>query len=261
MEFTPIGHVRGGGNYPYEAPRQGCLATETGRIELEPHRNFEAAAADLAGFERIWVIFLFDRASGWRPKVQPPVAEPKRRYGVFATRSPHRPNPIGISAVRLLGVDGLRLDIAEFDMLDGTPVLDIKPYIPDADAFPGAATGWRARVPAVCRTLEFAPGVLETMRRLADCGAVDLERVCRTQLATLELDPARQRLECADPAADRWILACRTWRIGFRRDAAKAGIVVESIASGYSPEELAGGAPDPYGDKALHRRFAEETIR
>jgi tRNA-Thr(GGU) m(6)t(6)A37 methyltransferase TsaA len=96
--------------------------------------------ADLAGFERVWVVFVFSYARGWRQQVVPPRDTVKR--GVLATRSPHRPNPIGITAARLVGVRGTRITIASHDLLDGTPVLDIKPYLPYCDSHPQARTGW-----------------------------------------------------------------------------------------------------------------------
>ena len=107
-----------------------------------PDYNFEAALEDLSGFERIWVIFKFHLNETWNPKVSPPVISPAgRKVGVFASRSPHRPNPIGMSCVELTGVEKRRIYIRNFDMLDGTPVFDIKPYIPAVDAFPGSAAG------------------------------------------------------------------------------------------------------------------------
>ena len=144
--FDPIGFVSSASRYPQEAPRQGTLTGRSGRIRLLPGKNFETALADLEGIERIWIIFVFDRVSGWKPKVRPPLGGTDQKIGIFATRSPHRPNPIGITAVRLTGIRHLELEVAEIDLLDGTPVLDIKPYIPLADAFPNARTGWREQV-------------------------------------------------------------------------------------------------------------------
>ena len=94
------------------------------------------------------MLFWFDRNEGWRPKVLPPRSRSGRK-GVFATRSPHRPNPLGLSAVRLERVDGLTLHVSDVDMLDGTPVLDIKPYVAYTDAIADAgqrlAREWRLR--------------------------------------------------------------------------------------------------------------------
>lgn len=144
--FQPIGHVRS----PYldriDAPHQPTVVqgTASGRValatlEMVPGFQLEALA-DLEGFERIWLVFVFHRSQGWTPKVRPPRGGGKR--GVLATRSPHRPNAIGLSAVQLLGVDGNRLELSGVDVLDGTPVIDIKPYVPYADAFPESKAGW-----------------------------------------------------------------------------------------------------------------------
>ena len=141
FRFEPIGFVKsGGGTYPQEAPRQAAFASNEGVIELLPGRNFEQALEDLAGFERIWLVFVFDRNRNWKPKVLPPDGSSRKR-GVFATRSPHRPNPVGLPAVELLRIEGRSVHIRNFDLLDGTPILDIKPYIPEADAFPASRSG------------------------------------------------------------------------------------------------------------------------
>jgi tRNA (adenine37-N6)-methyltransferase len=99
------------------------------------------ALHDLEGVERIWVIAHLHLNTGWSAKVIPPRG-PRKKRGLFATRSPHRPNAIGLSAVRLLRVDRFTLHVEEIDLLDGTPILDVKPYVPYADAFPGARAGW-----------------------------------------------------------------------------------------------------------------------
>lgn len=95
---------------------------------------------DLEGFDRLWLIYQFDRASEVQLVVRPYLDTTVR--GVFATRSPARPNHIGISMVRLLTVEGSRLHVADVDMLDGTPLLDIKPYVPAFDSFEQSRAGW-----------------------------------------------------------------------------------------------------------------------
>ena len=115
------------------------LAAAEAFIEFVP--GFPAAAyRDLLGFERIWLVFAFHRSEGWKAEVRPPRGGGRR--SVLATRSPHRPNAIGLSAVELLAVTEQRLQIRGVDLLDGTPILDIKPYVPYADAFPAARAGW-----------------------------------------------------------------------------------------------------------------------
>ncbi len=133
--FEPIGFVRSPYKEKRDAPRQGVVESAEATIELVKTTGMLDAIADLDGFERIIVLFHFHDAPNFRPKVQPPRSAVRR--GVLATRSPHRPNPIGLSVVRLLGVDGLVLRIGDVDAIDGTPVLDVKPvlrgFIPRGD--------------------------------------------------------------------------------------------------------------------------------
>ncbi len=141
LVVKPIGFVRSPFLELAEAPRQPRAAEGVrGRVELVSGLSLEDAIEDLVGWDYIWLIFWFDRSVGWKPKVLPPRSERKR--GVLATRAPHRPNPIGLSVVRLVGVHGLVLEIEDLDLVDGTPVLDIKPYVPWTDAIPDAKTGW-----------------------------------------------------------------------------------------------------------------------
>ena len=247
--FTPIGVVRGGGEFPQQAPRQGVYARNEGYVELFPHRNFEQALEDLEGFARIWLIFVFHRNGAWKPKVFPPFGM-DRKVGVFASRAPYRPNPIGLSAVELVKIEGLKVHIRNFDLLDGTPVLDIKPYIPEADAFPGSPAGWRDAVPRVPRLL-FTEEASVRLEKLRAAGGPDLADVARIQLTLHTLDPERQRLS-ETPGGEK-ILAYRTWRIAFVT--AGDSVTVTGIFSGYTPAELADPA-DPYGDKAVHRTFS-----
>jgi tRNA-Thr(GGU) m(6)t(6)A37 methyltransferase TsaA len=135
----PIGVVRSPFTVHEGTPRQpGTGVVADGEIRLRP--GMQNAVEDLAGFSHVWVIFWFHASRGWNSKVVPPRDTKKR--GLFATRAPHRPNAIGLSVVRLLQVHGLTLRIRGLDMLDGTPVLDLKPYVPYADAIPDARAGW-----------------------------------------------------------------------------------------------------------------------
>lgn len=106
-------------------------------IVAEPYAE---ALADIEGFERIWLVYWMDRMGAFKSRVVP--YRDTREHGLFATRSPSRPNPIGISAVRLLGREGSVLRVADLDILDGTPLLDIKPYVPEFDAHSGSKAGW-----------------------------------------------------------------------------------------------------------------------
>ncbi len=250
--FKPIGIVRGGGEFPQQAPRQGVFARNEGYIELFPHCNYEQALEELDGFERIWLLFVFDRNSNWKPRVLPPYGI-DRKVGLFASRSPYRPNPIGLSAVELVKIEGLKIYIRNFDLLDGTPVLDIKPYIPEADSFPDSKAGWRDQVPSPPE-LVIAPATCEGMKKLLALGGPDLADVARIQLTLQSENPRRQRITGV-PGQEQ-ILAYRTWRIAFVREGDQ--VSVHRIFSGYTPAELA-SKEDIYGDKEIHRSFLENV--
>ena len=255
MEVNPIGAFHGDAVYKYDAPRQGRLfAGHPGRIVLNAGNNFEMALRDLDGFERIWVIFQFHENEGWRPTTRPPVPPKGRdRVGTFASRSPYRPNPIGLSCVRLLKIDGLTLYVDEADLLDGTPVLDIKPYIPMADAFPQAKAGWVEEQEGDLWTIDASEEFAEQNRWLAENSPFDLESFVQVQLVHGPFDVTRKRIALREEDCSGE-LAYRTFRIDFRYDPQARRILLEKIRSGYSGQEMAEPA-DIYGDKPVHRAF------
>jgi tRNA-Thr(GGU) m(6)t(6)A37 methyltransferase TsaA len=141
LSLRPIGVVRSPFKERVDAPRQPSAARGVeGTIELFGGSNFEQALEDLQSFSAIWVLFWFHLNTTWKPKVSPPRSGLRR--GLFATRSPYRPNPIGLSAVELCKVEGLTLSVRNLDILDGSPVLDLKPYIAYCDSVPDASNGW-----------------------------------------------------------------------------------------------------------------------
>lgn len=140
--FSPIGYIHSLREKKYEAPRQPDVGHQhiSSVIELLPHCNYEQALHDIQGFERIWLVYVFHKNTHWKPKVRVPRGRTKK--GVFATRAPYRPNNIGLSCVRVLDIRGRHIFVADTDILEGTPLLDIKPYIPYMDAFPSSRAGW-----------------------------------------------------------------------------------------------------------------------
>lgn len=142
FSVTPIGYIRTPYRRKYDAPRQPRIddRVDDAVVELLPHKNFEQALADLEGCQRVWLITWMHKAIGWKPRIQTPRDRTKR--GVFATRSPHRPNPIGLTCVELISVKGRVLKVRGTDLLDGSPILDIKPYVAYADSFPDSSLPW-----------------------------------------------------------------------------------------------------------------------
>lgn len=139
ISFTPIGVIRSPHLVATGTPIQPAYAQKCeGQVLVDT--AFEAGLADIEGFDRLWLVYLFDRAGPYQPRVVP--YRDTREHGLFATRSPCRPNPIGMSVVRLVGRDRNMLRVSGIDILDGTPLLDIKPYVAAFDAHPSSAAGW-----------------------------------------------------------------------------------------------------------------------
>jgi tRNA (adenine37-N6)-methyltransferase len=250
LTLKPIGVVRSPFVDRLSAPRQPRAAEGVrGTLELLPHSGFEHALEDLASFRFIWVLFWFHKNQSFRRKVQPPRSQRKR--GVFATRSPYRPNPIGMSAVELLGIEKLTLSVQSLDILDGTPILDLKPYIPYTDSIPGADNGWldepvRPRDPIPSYNVEFAPRAREQLAYLEQHEVVlgpNIEEVLRLGAAP---HPYRR----IKPKGDGWVLAYKAWRVDFV--VSNLEVTVLAIRSGYRPSELYTSSEPVV---VLHREF------
>jgi tRNA-Thr(GGU) m(6)t(6)A37 methyltransferase TsaA len=231
MIIEPIGHVRSGMKSKFSAPHQPKGdSSEQAEIELLPGKLFEQALEDLSGFEMIWVISWMHRNNSWRPKVRPPRGQARKR-GVFATRSPHRPNPIAISAVPLLSVSRRKLVIGACDLVDGTPVLDIKPYIPKTDSFPKARTGWLEEVeeswqPRYRVTLSEEASL--QLAWLEERGVNFFERARRT----LEIDPSEHKTRRIKRHGENLFrMGCAEWRVFF--SVTEEEVQVRFIRPGY----------------------------
>ena len=150
MEMKPIAHIRNDYTAKFGIPRQSGLVEEVvSAIVFEPEYRNADAFRGLEGWSHLWLIWIFDQAirDTWSPTVLPPRLGGKTRMGVFATRSPFRPNPIGLSSVKLVDYDlhtkdGPVLYVAGADLMDGTPILDVKPYLPYTDSHPDAKGGF-----------------------------------------------------------------------------------------------------------------------
>jgi tRNA (adenine37-N6)-methyltransferase len=260
LTIEPIGYVRSALDAKVDAPRQPRAAAGiTGRIELLPGNNYEHALLDLDGWEYIWVLFWFDRNAGWRPKVLPPRSRSGRK-GVFATRSPHRPNPLGLSAVRLERIDGLTLHVRDVDMLDGTPVLDIKPYVAYTDAIVAARGGWLDEAARAA-----PPDPIEAFEVRWDAAAAEQAAwvEARTELAlrervtaTLALGPEPHPYRRIRRDGDGFTLAVKDWRARFT--VAGRCVSVHEIGSGYTDAKLKprrGGGTD----LSAHLEFRSAT--
>ncbi len=174
LSCRPIGVVRSCFKQKFGIPRQSGLASEA-RATLEFHPPFDRAEAfeGLDAFSHIWLLFWFHHnppARPWKPTVRPPRLGGNTRRGVFATRSPFRPNPIGLSVVELTAVERrggrVRLHLKGVDLLDGTPVLDVKPYLPYVDRVEQARGGFASAPPTTSLPVEFTPAAQARLRQL-----------------------------------------------------------------------------------------------
>lgn len=152
MELKIIARIHTDFKTKFGVPRQSGLVNElTGRIIFEPEYRNADALRGLEGFSHIWLLWDFSEAhrenEGWSPTVRPPRLGGNKRMGVWATRSPFRPNHIGLSSVRLINIspntpEGPVLEVSGADLMDGTPIYDIKPYLPFTDSHPEAKGGF-----------------------------------------------------------------------------------------------------------------------
>lgn len=169
FELQPIGIIRSCYTDKFGIPRQpGLVKSATATLELLPPYNQPEAFRGLEGFSHLWIVFVFHQTpqEQWKATVRPPRLGGNERIGVFASRSNFRPNPIGLSVVELDQVNGTALKLGGGDFLDGTPVLDIKPYIPYADSISNAQGAFANTTPEPVNQVEFSPKVEQQLHVL-----------------------------------------------------------------------------------------------
>ncbi|MET0389285.1 MAG: tRNA (N6-threonylcarbamoyladenosine(37)-N6)-methyltransferase TrmO [Polyangiales bacterium] len=265
LTLTPIGIVHSPWRDKQSAPRQPSEARDvTGQIEVYPRAELLDALADLDAWSHIWVVFWFHLNDGFLPKVLPPRSSKKR--GLFSTRAPYRPNPIGLSVLRLDRVEGSTLHVRDLDIVDQTPVLDIKPYVAYVDAVSGANAGWLettgdppapelAASPAPAGPafhVDFDAHANEQLDWLVPRCAFDLRAAVLGVLRAGPAPHAYRRIRAFDGYS---VLGVKDFRVHFR--VAGPHIVVFRIATGYRARVLA----DPHAEAreqtplAVHREL------
>ena len=181
LVLKQIGHIESPFGTKFGVPRQAGLVEAPCRVVFEPEFRVPEAVRGLEGFDYVWLLWGFHLNSrkvveskslreveDWSPTVRPPRLGGNKRGGVFATRSPFRPNPIGLSSVKLLGVSveegvGPVLTVAGADLVDGTPIYDVKPYIAYADSHEGARSGFAAEAPRSVLEVSDPTGALDSL--------------------------------------------------------------------------------------------------
>jgi tRNA (adenine37-N6)-methyltransferase len=198
FQVNPIGYIESCFTEKFGIPRQsGLVPAATARLQLVAPFNTKEMVRGLAGFSHLWLHFVFHKSMqrGWKQMVRPPRLGGNRKVGVFASRSPQRPNFLGMSVVSLTSVlvdDGqVCLDLSGVDLLNGTPVIDIKPYLPYADCI-GDACGGYAKEPPVILQVHFADCCFEFCHLYQEKTGRDLLNLLN-QLLALDPRPAYQR--------------------------------------------------------------------
>lgn len=200
FKLEAIGTVRSSFKEKFGIPRQSRLA-KSARAEIRlPLAKFRDAIDGLEDFSHLWILFVFHHSTTAKVRVRPPRLGGAKKLGVFATRSPHRPNPIGMSVVELDRIERTSkeviIHVRGADLLDGTPVLDIKPYVPYADSIPRARAAW-AELPGKKLKVRFAPEAARQCRAADPEGSRKLRRLI-TEVLSLDPRPAFQRKKGED---------------------------------------------------------------
>lgn len=206
FEFESIGVVQSPFKDKFGIPRQpGLVSQAKGIIKINEDPDLKTALRSLEEFSHIWIVFVFHEHGGksWKPSIRPPRLGGNQKVGVLSSRSPHRPNPIGLSAVTLEKIDleapgGAEIHVGGIDLLDGTPVLDIKPYIPYADSIATANAGW-ASEPIERLPVKFT---VEAEAEILKRDPQGLDHLKELIIEVLELDPRPAFKKRQDPPSD-----------------------------------------------------------
>ncbi|HET6338169.1 MAG TPA: tRNA (N6-threonylcarbamoyladenosine(37)-N6)-methyltransferase TrmO [Polyangiales bacterium] len=264
LALTPIGVVHSPWKDKHGTPRQPAFARGVaGQIEIIAGAEYEHALEDIETWSHIWVLFWFHKNTGWNPKVLPPRSQKKR--GVFATRSPHRPNPIGLSVVRLERIEGRVLHVLDLDILDQTPVLDLKPYVAYTDSIPAAGGGWLETAdappdPGPQYGVTYAPLAEQQLAWLEGKAAFDLRAMAEDVLRAGPTPHPYRRIRAHE---GHYSLGAKDFRVLFTVDLDTNQVTVLEVASGYRKRVLEDPRAEPTELTPLevHRAFVLEFSR
>jgi len=257
--FEPIGHYfsQHGDIQPFDVARQASSCTPEqsveaameGYIELRSEPKILQGLADMSIGDRLWILWVAHQNTTWKGKVITP-RQPEK-IGVFSTRSPYRPNNICMSSAIVLSIESYRLGISSNDLLNKTPILDIKPYLSYADSHTNSEPAW-------CKaTTEFELHWAEQLlnkKYWLQMHLPGLINCCADQLRHWPFPHPHKRIKQQNN--DLYILSYRTWRILYQVTEGSK-VLILSIDTAYRPEELVLNTEDPWNDKELHRQFAE----
>lgn len=250
IQLQPIGIFHGERASKSAIPRQGVLSNQKGYIEFEKGFDHKLALSGLESMSHVWVIYHFHEAqSPAKPLVRPPRA-PDKQVGLYATRAPYRPNPLGLTLAKIEKVENGRLYLALVDLLDKTPVLDLKPYVTESDQASNPKLGWIDEIEMW--KFELSPLAERQSQWLHQNGLSEIYDVLESQLGTNPLQFNRKRI--VRTQENQFVLSYRTWRFFLSIEEINRTSTVIKIYSGYTENDLLDSA-DPYQDKNFHKEY------
>jgi tRNA-Thr(GGU) m(6)t(6)A37 methyltransferase TsaA len=243
--FEPIGYIQSCFKEKFGVARQSMMISQAqGVLKFNPDPAYHNSLSHLNEFSHLWIVFVFHKniEKGWKPLINPPRLEAPKQVGVFASRSPHRPNPIGMSVVKIEEIDllakgGIELHLSGLDILDGTPVLDIKPYLSFADSFVDATSGWASQSIKKYR-VEFSSASVKSIQESGTQYHPNLQALLQQML---ELDPRptsqRKRSSIESDKSEGLVFAFRIFDFDVKWKIHNKGIFVLELENlvGISP--------------------------
>jgi tRNA-Thr(GGU) m(6)t(6)A37 methyltransferase TsaA len=252
LHLKPIGCFKTLEKELYQLPNQPRQDIDNqGWIELIDGLSLEQALDGLEGFSHIWVIFWFHQAEGWKPKIMPPRGD--KKVGCLASRSPHRPNPIGMSVLELKEIKGRNLKVGSHDLVDGTLILDIKPYLPKVDQKSDAKEGWTSKVGDLKKFTVIPKFKAQVKLAWLKDRGVDLMALGQVSLELYPM-PRKGRRNKLMPDG-HYMLACKTWRVYY--DVQDQNVILLDVKSGYSDSVLKGEESSKWDDVPVHMEFVD----
>jgi tRNA-Thr(GGU) m(6)t(6)A37 methyltransferase TsaA len=236
FEFAPIGFIQTPFKERFGTPRQpGLTPSSWGELTLSPNANLNGSFEGLEGFSHVWLIWVFHQNTNKvvRGKIHPPRLEGEK-IGLFATRTPHRPNPIGLSLVKLDRVEGATLHFSGVDLVDGTPILDIKPYVAEVDFAADARAGWTSGKPVRSIEVDFSNQAVTDLRKHVAEPLQDRFQALIREV--LELDPRPTFYKGSEaspnPYTDLYGFRLDHTNVVYRMDGRKATVVEIQLEDG-----------------------------
>ena len=258
ITYNPIGTFYSTENEKYQIPNQSGLDNNMeGFIEINKDLNVSQVLHGLEGFNFIWIIFHFHKVDNWKNMIS--VQRSEKKQGVFSTRSPHRPNPIGISCIEVKEIKGREIRLISPDLMNGTPILDLKPYLAYSDSKPNASNGWLENQQTPEKYSIELNNISKTKISWLGERKIQIMNYINTTLVFFPQPNKKKRIQllAENDNIFNCELACKTWRISYNLNENNKSISITDIYSGYKSEYLNYEKESNWDDVPTHNDFNE----